>query len=90
MKRTITVTGTFHSRFTRLGVRSLSQTYAIKSQSFALHTTATISEEGISKLRTSSGVTMNTPGGGSSAIFGPDGRLLAEGPAGIEEGFVYA
>ena len=33
---------------------------------------------------------MNTPGGGSSAIFGPDGRLLAEGPAGTEEGFVYA
>ncbi|KAH4197922.1 hypothetical protein HBI24_137580 [Parastagonospora nodorum] len=72
------------------GVRSLSQTYAIESQSFVLHTTAMISEEGISKLRTSSGGTMNYPGGGSSAVFGPDGRLLAEGPVGTEEGFVYA
>jgi nitrilase len=33
---------------------------------------------------------MNQPGGGSSAVFGPDGRLLAEGPVGTEEGFVYA
>ncbi|KAI4633974.1 uncharacterized protein J4E87_001143 [Alternaria ethzedia] len=43
-----------------------------------------------SMSKEASGVTMNTPGGGSSAIFGPDGRLVAEGPPETEEGFVYA
>ncbi|EAT87943.1 hypothetical protein SNOG_04183 [Parastagonospora nodorum SN15] len=57
---------------------------------WSMSSKAMISEEGISKLRTSSGGTMNYPGGGSSAVFGPDGRLLAEGPVGTEEGFVYA
>ena len=27
-------------------------------------------------MRTATGAIMNTPGGGSSAIFGPDGRML--------------
>jgi nitrilase len=47
-------------------------------------------DEGISKLGTSSGLLMSVPGGGSSAIFGPDGRLVADGPAETEEGFIYA
>jgi predicted amidohydrolase len=33
---------------------------------------------------------MNTPGGGSSAIFGPDGRLLSKPLSATEEGIVYA
>ncbi|EFQ93215.1 hypothetical protein PTT_09473 [Pyrenophora teres f. teres 0-1] len=72
------------------GTRSLSQVYAIESQSFVLHTTAVMSDAGIAKLQTSSGLTMSVPGGGSSAIFGPDGRLVAEGPPETEEGFIYA
>ncbi|KAI4942503.1 hypothetical protein J4E91_010101 [Alternaria rosae] len=72
------------------GARSLSQVYAMESQSFVLHTTAVMSDAGIATLRTASGLTMNTPGGGSSAIFGPDGRLVADGPPETEEGFIYA
>jgi nitrilase len=49
-----------------------------------------MSAAGISSLRTGCGLVMSTPGGGSSAIFGPDGRMLAEGPPETEEGFVYA
>ncbi|KAI4931437.1 hypothetical protein J4E85_004030 [Alternaria conjuncta] len=43
-----------------------------------------------SMSKEASGVTMNTPGGGSSAIFGPDGRLVADGLPETEEGFIYA
>jgi len=62
----------------------------MESQTFVLHATTVLSDKGISLLQTSTGVTMNVPGGGSSAIFGPDGRLLADGPAGTEEALVYA
>jgi nitrilase len=33
---------------------------------------------------------MSSPGGGASAIFGPDGRLLTELLSPTEEGIVYA
>jgi nitrilase len=33
---------------------------------------------------------MNRPGGGSSAIFGPDGRQLSEDIPETEEGVIYA
>lgn len=33
---------------------------------------------------------MNTPGGGSSVIFGPDGRLLSKPLLPTEEGIIYA
>ena len=33
---------------------------------------------------------MNVPGGGSSAIFGPDGRQLSEEMPETEEGILYA
>ncbi|RMZ73125.1 aliphatic nitrilase [Pyrenophora seminiperda CCB06] len=72
------------------GCHALSQAYAIESQSFVLHATAVLSSKAITLLQTSNGVTMNVPGGGSSAIFGPDGRMLAQGPEGTEEAFVYA
>ncbi|CZT52717.1 related to aliphatic nitrilase [Rhynchosporium secalis] len=75
---------------TREGTRNLSATYAIESQSFVLHTTAVISQKGIDKMGTGSGVVMNTPGGGSSAIFGPDGRQLSKDIPETDEGIVYA
>ncbi|KAH8892706.1 carbon-nitrogen hydrolase [Thozetella sp. PMI_491] len=71
------------------GARCLSQTYAIESQSFVLHATAIISKSGIEKLGTGGGLVMNTPGGGSSAIFGPDGRLISEPVPETEEGFIF-
>jgi nitrilase len=45
-------------------------------------------------MGTSSGPLFNVPGGGSSAIFGPDGRLIASGEqdglTGADEGIIYA
>ncbi|KAL2829434.1 carbon-nitrogen hydrolase [Aspergillus cavernicola] len=72
------------------GTSSLSQTYAIESQSFVLHTTTVITQVGIDRMATQNGGMMNTPGGGSSAIFAPDGRKLTTDLAGDEEGILYA
>ncbi|OCL04487.1 carbon-nitrogen hydrolase [Glonium stellatum] len=72
------------------GCRNLSQTYAIESQTFVLHTTSVLSQKGIDHMRTALGVTMNVPGGGSSAIFGPDGRQLSKEMPETEEGILYA
>ena len=33
---------------------------------------------------------MNVPGGGSSAVYGPDGRQLSEDILSTEEGIIYA
>ena len=41
-------------------------------------------------MNTSLGITLNVPGGGSSAIFGPDGRQLSVDIPETEEGIVYA
>ncbi|KAL2848587.1 carbon-nitrogen hydrolase [Aspergillus pseudoustus] len=75
---------------TKEGTIALSRTYAIESQSFVLHTTAVISQAGVDKMRTATGVIMNKPGGGCSAIFGPDGRLLSKPIPPTEEGIIYA
>ncbi|KAF7892393.1 uncharacterized protein EAF01_010473 [Botrytis porri] len=74
----------------RDGSRTLSQAYAIESQSFVLHTTAVLSQDGIDRMNTSNGLVMNMPGGGTSAIFGPDGRKLSEDLPDTVEGFLYA
>jgi nitrilase len=73
-----------------LGCHSLSQTYAVESQSFVLHCTAVITEKGVGAMNTSGGVFMSSPGGGSSAIFGPDGRRLTEPTDSSTEGIIYA
>lgn len=72
------------------GCRNLSQTYAIESQTFVLHTTSVLSQKGIDHMGSAAGVTMNVSGGGSSAIFGPDGRQLSEEMPETEEGILYA
>lgn len=41
-------------------------------------------------METSTGLTMNSPGGGFSAVFGPDGRRLSEPILSTEEGIIYA
>lgn len=41
-------------------------------------------------METSTGLTMNSPGGGCSAVFGPDGRRLSEPIPSTEEGIIYA
>ncbi|KIW18724.1 hypothetical protein PV08_03013 [Exophiala spinifera] len=74
----------------REGCRTLSQAYAIEAGSFVLHTTAVLSRKGIDLMRTESGIVMHTPGGGSSAIIGPDGRILSADLPEEEEGIIYA
>ncbi|KAA8575037.1 hypothetical protein MFRU_002g03350 [Monilinia fructicola] len=72
------------------GTQNLSQTYAIESQSFVLHTTTVLTQKGVDRMGTGSGSLMNVPGGGSSAIFGPDGRKLSVDIPETEEGIIYA
>ncbi|KAJ5209350.1 hypothetical protein N7449_003729 [Penicillium cf. viridicatum] len=72
------------------GCHSLSQTYAVESQSFVLHCTAVMSENGVNAMNTSGGVLMSSPGGGSSAVFGPDGRRLTEPLDTTTEAIIYA
>ncbi|KAJ5613442.1 hypothetical protein N7510_006636 [Penicillium lagena] len=72
------------------GVEAASRLYSIESQAFTLHSTNTISDKGVDKLVTNDGHVFNAPGGGSSAIFGPDGRKLTEDLTPTEEGIVYA
>ncbi|KAL4778788.1 carbon-nitrogen hydrolase [Aspergillus varians] len=72
------------------GTAAISQTYAIESQSFVLHCTMVLTQDGIDRMATQSGTQMNTPGGGSSAIFAPDGRKITTDIPGDEEGIVYA
>jgi nitrilase len=72
------------------GCQALSQVYAIESQTFVLHATTVIGSKGIEAMSTQGGALMSTPGGGCSAIFGPDGRLLTELLEPTEEGIVYA
>jgi len=72
----------------RDGCRNLARTFAIESQTFVLHTTAVLTEEGIEKMGTV-GHFMGQPGGGSSAIFGPDGRQLSKDLEPTKEGILY-
>lgn len=74
----------------RIGTRILSQTYAIESSTFVIHTTSLISEKGIKTMGTGDGSLMNVAGGGSSAIFGPDGRQLTDDLPEHEENLVIA
>lgn len=55
-----------------------------------LHTTVVISEAGLEKMGIPKGVgVFGLPGGGSSAIFGPDGRQVSEDIPEGEERMLY-
>lgn len=72
------------------GCQALSQVYAMESQTFVLHASTVITGKGIEAMSTQSGALMSKPGGGCSAIFGPDGRLLTAPLEPTEEGIIYA
>jgi len=72
------------------GTQSLSQTYAVESTAFVLHCTALITEKGVEKMGTAGGALMSSAGGGSSAVFGPDGRRLTEPVDSATETIIYA
>jgi predicted amidohydrolase len=75
----------------REGCRNLSQTFAIESGTFALHTTAVISDKGLEKMGIPKGQgVFGLPGGGSSGIYGPDGRAMSTDIPETEEGILYA
>lgn len=75
----------------REGCRGLSRTFAIEAGAFVLHTTAVITDQGLEKMIIPKGPgVFGLPGGGSSAIFGPDGRQLSKDIPETEEGILYA
>jgi predicted amidohydrolase len=49
-----------------------------------------ITEKGVEAMDTSGGILMSSRGGGSSAVFGPDGRRLTEPIESTSEGIIYA
>jgi len=62
----------------------------MESQTFVLSSTAVLSQKGIDRMNTSGGALMNSPGGGNSAIYGPDGRQLSKDLPETQEGIIYA
>ncbi|KAI1089608.1 carbon-nitrogen hydrolase [Rostrohypoxylon terebratum] len=58
------------------GCQNLSQTYAIESGAYVLHTTAVCTQDGVNAMGTQTGIACSKPGGGHSCIIGPDGRRL--------------
>ena len=72
----------------REGCRNLSQTYAVETQTFVLHSSAVLSEAGIELMNLQGNPLFSSAGGGTSAVFGPDGRQLTEDIPQAEEGLV--
>ncbi|KAH8651112.1 carbon-nitrogen hydrolase [Xylariales sp. PMI_506] len=72
------------------GCQTLAATYAIEGTTFVLHSTAVMGDDGVKTLGTAGGPLMSSAGGGSSAIFGPDGRKLTEPLDDKSEGILYA
>jgi predicted amidohydrolase len=60
----------------------------VESQTFVLHTTAVISQKGLDKMQCGTGF-FGRPGGGSSAVFAPDGHQLSVDIPETEEGVIY-
>ncbi|KAI2624338.1 carbon-nitrogen hydrolase [Hypoxylon sp. NC1633] len=74
------------------GCQNLSQTYAVESGTYVLHSTSVCNQAGIDAMGTHNGLSCRQPGGGHSCIIGPDGRRLTsplgDGKAGTE-GILY-
>ncbi len=62
------------------GCQNLSQTFAMESGAFVLHCTAVCNEKGMDTMKTKGGLLFQEPGGGHSAVIGPDGRRLTTPP----------
>ncbi|KAF2878239.1 cyanide hydratase/nitrilase-like protein [Massariosphaeria phaeospora] len=72
------------------GVQILAQTYAIEAATFVLHCTSVLSAAGIDAMKVHDSPLFSKPGGGHSAVYGPDGRRLTEPIPPEQEGMVYA
>lgn len=78
---------------TKEGCQTLSQAFAIESAAYVLHSTTVCSQKGVETLKTQQGLSCRVPGGGSSCVIGPDGRVLTAplgDGSGDEEGVLYA
>lgn len=60
------------------GCKNLSQAYAMESQSYVLHATTVITEAATKEMGTAGAPIMGHEIVGSSAVIGPDGRILSE------------
>lgn len=58
------------------GCRSLSQTYAMESQSFVLHCVTVLTEKGCEVMGSKGSPIMGNNSIGTSCVIGPDGRFL--------------
>lgn len=72
------------------GCQSLARTYAAEATAFVLHCTAVLTDKAVTANGTAGAPLMGAPGGGSSAVFGPDGRKLTEDLDDQAEGILYA
>lgn len=72
------------------GCQALARTYAVEATAFVLHCTAVLTDKAVAANRTAGSPLMGAPGGGSSAVFGPDGRKLTEDLDDKAEGILYA
>lgn len=68
-----------------IGCRGLAQTYAAEAQAYVLHCTQVITEAGIKLMGTEGSPIMGQPIQGSSAVIGPDGRILSAAKTENEE-----
>ncbi|KAL8937066.1 MAG: hypothetical protein Q9216_004615 [Gyalolechia sp. 2 TL-2023] len=69
---------------TTQGCLALSQTYAVESGAFVLSATTAITQKSIDAMGTKGSPIMGAPNQTSSAIIGPDGRILAGGEGKVE------
>lgn len=67
----------------------MSQAYAVESQAFVLHTVPVLSDKGVEFFKTAGAPIMGSKQAGSSAIIGPDGRILKE-PGSPDEQLIVA
>ncbi|KAJ4154474.1 hypothetical protein NW754_001423 [Fusarium falciforme] len=72
------------------GALVLSQAYAIETQTFTLHSSTVLTEKGIEKLGSKGGLLMSKPGGGTSAVIRPDGKIISTPLDPTAKGLVYA
>lgn len=74
------------------GAYALSTVHAIEGSTYVLHTTAVCNEKGIDTMDTKQGLIFREPGGGHTAVIGPDGRRLTENLEGgpTKEGILFA
>ncbi|KAL2673741.1 hypothetical protein Neosp_012184 [[Neocosmospora] mangrovei] len=72
------------------GALVLAQAYAIETQTFTLHSSTVLTEKGIEKLGSRGGLLMSKPGGGTSAVIRPDGKIISTPLEPTAEGLVYA